>query len=535
MLWSLLALTACGVSWTEAAALPPFGSVRVDDGVPNANHIFNAIHSSMRQWGSSVNHNGMSLFLAQVPRGTQFYHGSGFPEPVQGMEWLAFEPEHAINFARRWHRSGKPPRQSSGGDVHDLGMSIERRFGDSTREGQVNPPSIQESPTLQSPLAEIEKQPSRPDQPRFDPGWLHTYRTKDVLPLLYIDGMAAAKCDKGTLDTQDVLLLNATNESRGRFWEKERAEGLCKMAAETWKGKIKGFIRMEAGFEIIMCSFSEDLDFLQAVRAGPFAPEGGESDPRGRTFGWVGWEIKFVAARYDGIGGGRVKLDYDNFITTFNYDLDLFRSDDGLPRLQNLSDTSLNMVRTDIDAMVAGWDPPDSLDSQSTVDWQSVADMVVERYAKELKHLASGALTTSQELFNELELMLRVFVDSDARNTTAEVERCVAQFNPVQADIPRSLAGRAIRSVTSSICSTLFAAFDANVSHSQSMKNLQSLMKYLDWTAWKRCPECPLNKVCFIPVWPYGAVEDYDNPQCRNASELTGRRGYWDSPGPLDL
>ena len=33
----------------------------------NADTIFNAIHSAGRQWGSSVNHNGVSIFPATVP------------------------------------------------------------------------------------------------------------------------------------------------------------------------------------------------------------------------------------------------------------------------------------------------------------------------------------------------------------------------------------------------------------------------------------------------------------------------------------
>lgn len=42
----------------------------------NANHIFNAIHSPLRQCGSSLNHNGMSLFLTSVPHGAQLYRGT---------------------------------------------------------------------------------------------------------------------------------------------------------------------------------------------------------------------------------------------------------------------------------------------------------------------------------------------------------------------------------------------------------------------------------------------------------------------------
>jgi hypothetical protein len=78
--------------------------------VHNANHLFNAIHSSMRQWGSSLNHNGMPFFLATVPAGTQLYHGTSRSEPIEGMEWLAFEPEHGLLFAR--------PNRGPPGDNH---------------------------------------------------------------------------------------------------------------------------------------------------------------------------------------------------------------------------------------------------------------------------------------------------------------------------------------------------------------------------------------------------------------------------------
>src|SRR3954451_7330658 len=79
----------------------------------NTNHIFNAIHSSMRQWGSSLNHNGMSFFLATVPAGTRLYHGGSTRDPVIGPEWLAFEAEHALMFARPRRRPSKgwPPHE----------------------------------------------------------------------------------------------------------------------------------------------------------------------------------------------------------------------------------------------------------------------------------------------------------------------------------------------------------------------------------------------------------------------------------------
>jgi hypothetical protein len=110
----------------------------------------------------------------------------------------------------------------------------------------------------------------------------------------------------------------------------------------------------------------------------------------------------------------------------------------------------------------------------------------------------------------------------------------VAQFNPVESSVKSSVADRSIQSVTHSICDTLFTAFDTEMSLSESLERFRNLMDYLDWSEWKRCGECPYNKVCFIPVWPLGAAEDRENPQCRNATELEGRMGYWGNPrGPF--
>src|SRR3954468_7465721 len=99
-----------------------------DTQIQHANHIFNAIHSSMRQWGSSLNHNGMSFFLATVPAGTRLYHGGSTRDPVIGPEWLAFEAEHALMFARPRRRppKGWPPHEGDDkeeGDTQDLGNS----------------------------------------------------------------------------------------------------------------------------------------------------------------------------------------------------------------------------------------------------------------------------------------------------------------------------------------------------------------------------------------------------------------------------
>jgi hypothetical protein len=41
----------------------------------------------------------MSIFPVTVPEGTLLYHGGIDEKPVEGMEWLAFEIQHAELFA----------------------------------------------------------------------------------------------------------------------------------------------------------------------------------------------------------------------------------------------------------------------------------------------------------------------------------------------------------------------------------------------------------------------------------------------------
>ncbi|KAB8201087.1 hypothetical protein BDV34DRAFT_203598 [Aspergillus parasiticus] len=462
---------------------------------PNANHIFNAIHSSMRQWGSSLHHNGMSFFLATVPKGTQLYHGNSSPEPVNGTEWLAFEPEHAMVFARPHH--GPPP-----------GKGPHKRS--------------------QLPLKLGSKESGKDqDKDQDKPGYLHTYTAAKDLRLLYLDGMSAAKTENGTLDSQDRILLRDALEGRPGMLEGERAELICRMARDNYQGRLDGVIRMEAGFEIILCDFARDLNEIRVSQVKSdrkgLGPRGGKGKKGGLDGGML-W-YKAIAARYNGIGSNRVILNYDNFVTAYVYGLDLFRSSGSnsnlLPRLNHLFADELGPIRNDLDHLILNHDP-----SEASFNWQGVADMVVQRYAHELRHLVSGQLSTLQALHEEIENSLGPFIDYGDRNAAQEADRCSTQFVPAGAPSD-GLASDAVRSVTHSICSTMIEAWN-QTDYDTAVAQLQSLMDYLSWTTWKECKGCADNEVCVIPIWPMGTVEDYEHPQCREASRPSGQgRRYW--------
>ncbi|KAF2815527.1 uncharacterized protein BDZ99DRAFT_345969, partial [Mytilinidion resinicola] len=479
----------------------------------NANHIFNAIHSSMRQWGSSLNHNGMSFFLATVPEGTQLYHGTWKEERVDGMEWLAFEPEHSLVFTHRRPSRGGPrrgrPGKSPGGDM-------ERPFHEGPGSGH---------------------------PPDFIPGWLHTYKANKDLRLLYIDGMSAGKTDNGTLDSQDLVLLNSTEPHRG-MWEYERALGLCEMAQKEWEGRIYGIVRMEAGFEIILCNFSKDVDLVRVTRAA--GPDDRDFDGFSNKIGHFRY-MEAVAARYPGIGGDRVRLDYDNFVSAFAYPLELFISaseiDEAppLPRLVNISSDDLAIVRSDVRNMILSQDAVTA--TRESFNWQRAADMIVARYSKPLQYLTSDLVRKNTTLLSTyLEVLLRPFIDYSARLPLDEAARCSAQFASNVPAANTSLAAAAVHAIADKICSVLSSALSSISDESDddaagpkirkaglanAVFKLDGLVDYLQWTSWKQCRGCGDDEICFVPIWPFGAVEDHKRPRCLDADSLVSRMGYW--------
>ncbi|KAJ5538333.1 hypothetical protein N7494_007812 [Penicillium frequentans] len=525
---SLLAI--CSLLGLSASSPTPVPASDTDPVLKNANHIFNVIHDSMRQWGSSLHHNGVSFFLATVPAGTQLYHGTSMSVPVNGTEWLAFEPEHALVFARP-HGNRGPPRDRDGDDKPHEGPNHD----DLRRRLEDGPPPMDSAD---------------PDAH----GYLHTYAAAKNLRLLYIDGMSAGKTEKGTLDSQDILLFNNSlgdgeSEGPGPRGERDRALRACEMAEDEWAGRIDGVLRMEAGFEIILCSFARDLTPLRIIQTqsqergdkgpggrdagGPSkGPGGGPGGPGGPGGGPGGpdssrW-ARAVASRYEGIGGRRVHIDYDNFVTAHSHDLDLFPESSTLPRLNHLESSKLDPVRKEITETILTHDA-----REFSWDWQATTDMVITRYADELSYFVSDRMETMEELRAQITMLVAPFVDYSERNITMESERCAAQFIPFQYQDAPTLPARAVHGVAFSICHTLLEAVEEeNLAAAKEL--IAQLMVKLDWTAWKKCRGCLDSEICVVPIWPMGSVGDYEKPQCKDALSPYDRDGenYWGGHGP---
>lgn len=357
--------------------------------------------------------------------------------------------------------------------------------------------------------------------------------------------MSAGKTSNGTLDTQDFLLLNLTDLHNGPGGELARANGLCNLSSTLWEGKIDGILRMEGGFEIILCDFERDLevkDIMTVTERGHGFHDGG------LLGGWRYYQA--ITNRYHGIGGRRVEIDYENFVSVFEYEgLDLWTndvsSDVPMPRLQNVPSEDLLKIKNDITCMILNSEVKSNDDRM--VNWQEVADMLVARYSAPLHYLHTNhSMRDCKEDFAAyLSVLLRPFVDHTDRNSTLETERCIAQFIP---PLPLSLlqssnlAYRTVHVISSEICSTLLIALDIasqSISHSLSrtppprraLDLVDELVSYLQWTTWKQCGTCQDEEICIVPIWPMGTLEDHANPMCRNQSGVVGHGEYWGRVG----
>ncbi|KAF7549548.1 hypothetical protein G7046_g8312 [Stylonectria norvegica] len=510
-----------------------------DSAEENANRVFNAIQSVGRQWGSAIYHNGFSFMPTVMPKGTLIYHGSHSNHTPPGPEWLAFEIEHAENFA----------------------VSFKRRHGEPYGPhvpGQ-KPPS---EPAFREDLRRRDGDGSMENTR----GYLHTYRANRDLNLLLIDGMSAAKTSMGTLDSQDLLLRENTtkHEGQGGMGEWPRALDICDLVVE-WG--YDGVVRNEIGFEVIYCDFSTGVDRVSMTRTFVMGEQLGHHMMQ--DFDWT----RAVAERYDGIGGDRLHVDYSSMVSGLFFPINISSLDSDRPDLLRLGSATLGELK-DIKQYLKN---VATQPRRFTVNWQAVVDMIVSRFAKRLAVMAS--ITVSWRVFiAEIETSTLCWFDApalphdasvageDALNRTAEaVDRCRKHFllpatlSQEEWSAEDELIFTSIDVVMRSICQNLFrvraALLDAapgssindyriaaNGDDNEDLERavdtgrivIQELMDSLAWSTWKQAQPCKVDEVLFIAMWPIGDKEDHWNPGCRSIDQIAQTsRTYWEMKRPF--
>ncbi|RYP42882.1 hypothetical protein DL770_011924 [Monosporascus sp. CRB-9-2] len=502
----------------------------------NGFHIFNSIHSAMRQWGSSLNHNGMAMIPATVPKGSLFYHGTHrnlTAGPPPGPEWLAFEIEHAESFAFTFRYNDLVPGSRS---WYPLAF----------------PMSDVQAVIARSPLEGDSMSPEKSVR-----GYLHTYQASRDLKLLYVDGCSAGKSDMGMLDTQDLVLRSVRSPSDKPLWDEyDRAKELCDLVTD-WG--YDGIIRMEIGFEVIYCNFTSGLDLLSVLRRPFFDQPEGWGDQARNLFQFA----RAITHRYDGFDSSRVKLDFSRMVSAYFYPVNLTNPDldvRELPRLLLTTPAERDAIRSRVAEV-------HTHDASPKVGWQGVVDAIVSRYGERLALMRSPSagpeqlvseiykVTNTHYEFPETPGDINIREDS-ARDAQAR-ERCINNYlKPINLYAESfteedTLIHTAIVAVMTRICKTLFEArtlirdAQLHISHhtqiteeykdglgeavARSQRLIVGLVDDLQWTDWKKCRGCTVDEICFVAMWPYGHPVDHYHPRCLKEAdfERPTEDNYW--------
>jgi hypothetical protein len=275
---------------------------------------------------------------------------------------------------------------------------------------------------------------------------------------------------------------------------------------------------MEAGFEVILCSFEDNLDVVSIKQQKTRQRGGG---PGSRDSGDQLSYYQAVAARFDGIGGNRVSVDYDSLISVHAYANATYWDDASLPRVVNDS-TITESIRGDVNTMLTG---TTSTTTSEAVDWQAVTDMIVGRYASRIASLSGGNISSLPALQAGLDRALRPFIDYSKRNTSSEVARCAEQFLSPAAVASNTTAAIAVKATHRRICQSLSNAAAAQTLD-EGLQLMVELKDWLSWTTWKRCTGCHVNEVCMIPIWPWGSKQDREQPRCSDMTD-NPHGDYW--------
>lgn len=304
---------------------------------------------------------------------------------------------------------------------------------------------------------------------------------------------------------------------------------MCALGTERG---IEGIVRMEAGFELIFCNFTDEMELVSATQRPEVDKPEGYND-----FGQFEY-MRGIAQRYEGITAGRVEVDYSSMVSAFFYAINLTNPDPAraeLPRLASSDPLGLEEIKSDVKHMFT----ESVTESQTSIDWQGVVDMIVTRYSDRLQSMASNT-TAQKSLLSEINFLLSVFTNysSPTPDIAEAMEKCSSHYlRPVSLQTESDhLIHAAVSTVSHKICSTLFEVREVlladegaewnTLEHAKEM--VKELIEFLGWSTWLECGKCAYDEVCFVAIWPWGRVEDHEQPGCVKNDNVFDRRGYWD-------
>ncbi|KAG9314907.1 hypothetical protein JVU11DRAFT_4015 [Chiua virens] len=459
---------------------------------PNATDhlVFETVHSLLQHWPNTRMRNGHNIVPGVIPKGTLLYHGRSDGNLPQGPEWVSLDAEHAFFFC------------------HDL--------------------------------------THYPSQERC---WHVTFVTTRPINIVYFDGYSAAKMGFGTLDTQDLLAWGESVEEN--VWDEAGRIGrLCEWATNLG---IDGLVRMEMGFEVILCDFTSGVRVVSSakIRPGGLPPIMCKFLPPPRSLaaeiliygckaGVVTFETMHAGSWHNHFPGEtRIQLDLSR-LASF-YDTQLVPSlvpirasqERWDHRVGNISRQDLSAVKLKLEATFTS--PPIR---SSGIDWKTLLHVLVDRFSDrlELMHrLLTSAIEPADivDFTNKTQIQLRTMLapylllpaapndptDEAALDWTVPVYKlcatCHTSFTESELDgmtDSEALVLKAIRGTNQEICRVVtkmwaagvYAGIDAKQNTKKRLdvtelarlrstwaQDLNGLMGWLDWSVWVKCdPGC---------------------------------------------
>lgn len=387
----------------------------------NSTMIFNSIFAALKQAGSDIHPLGVTFFPAVVPAGTLLYHSTSKTELPDGFEWLAFDHEFSYSFGMHYQRYGRNSTMRFGGpppDMHNDTNSLDETSGKDERHGSYGKNDKNEK-----------NAPGRGRRGGASmKNHLFTFKAKkDLSRIIYLDGASAAKTQTGEMDTQKLLndmiewKLNITDDGNGdgsnnRYVMDERkyADRIC-----TW-GKplgLQGYIRVEVGFELILCDFHNgDVELVSNVTMPMPHKIMGLPEPVNKTKenGWpIGEDGKFIEEQLT--LKQRIILDKEDSWQTL---INKYSSAQGFNWIQagEIHDKGENRVQLDYRYMVTG-----------------INRMYLDPnpYARRLLN-DNMTMDLEQEMFNELEQYVsRDFEPNESIDWQLIEQEIVDKFAPM--------------------------------------------------------------------------------------------------------
>ncbi|EMD40586.1 hypothetical protein CERSUDRAFT_121303 [Gelatoporia subvermispora B] len=242
--------------------------------------------------------------------------------------------------------------------------------------------------------------------------FMFTYQTNRPAKIIYFDGMSAALSMSGWLDSQEVFLRGKgknNGEDYTPFDEYGRAANLCRWGLEYG---IEGYIRMNAGFELMWCNFSSpsiqlvsylnitppgtppgapilELPPVGRPRTGTYRLPRQLSPPSPLAYVADGDWLR-AAAHRSVVPQPQVQLDYSAFVSFYHPRLQsLVSARQGQTMRQhriwpNISDSDAKSVVQEVRSVLLR---SDSANFGFRLDWGDMATMIIDKWADRILQL----------------------------------------------------------------------------------------------------------------------------------------------------